>query len=145
MCRNALGVHRQATELIVKSELGRYPVTTTIVCKIINYHQHLLTSRKNSLIGLTLKPPNTDKSQQNCLHRVTKLLHTLDQPKCLDQMLTKSQLEALTKRTWNKVQELYKTNFFDILAFKSTSPVSAGRFEIYIKLKRYADLKSISS
>ena len=32
-----------------------YPGTTNIVCNIINYHQHLLTSSKKSIIGLMLK------------------------------------------------------------------------------------------
>ena len=50
MCRNVLGVHRRATEILVKAELGRYPLMCNIVKNIYSYWQHLLNSKQSSLL-----------------------------------------------------------------------------------------------
>ena len=60
----------------------------------------ILTSSENSLIRLTLKHMNTDKSQQNYLHTVTKFLQILDVQYTDQMIITRPKIKALTKRTW---------------------------------------------
>ena len=69
MCRNALGVHKSATEILVKAELGRYPLMCNIVKNIYSYWQHLLGSKESSLIRKVV----LDNPAHNVLHYRTRV------------------------------------------------------------------------
>ena len=57
MCKNTPGVHRNASDsdLMAKSELGRFPLMSNIVKGICSYWQHVPKEEPNSLLSLTHK------------------------------------------------------------------------------------------
>ena len=50
MCRNPLGLNHNATEVLVKAELGRYPLMSNIIQSTYSYWQHLMNSSNESYV-----------------------------------------------------------------------------------------------
>ena len=80
VCRNILGVHKNSTELMVKAELGRYPLMMNILANISGYWQHVLCSPKSSLLYTTIKHFISLKSPG--INFVTRMRSLLMQSTC---------------------------------------------------------------
>ena len=52
MCKSTLGLKKHASDLMSKSELGRYPLFAIISKNIYTYWQHILQAA-GSLLGLS--------------------------------------------------------------------------------------------
>lgn len=138
MCRNILGVHRKATGVLAKAELGRYPLMTNIIKNTYTYWQHILNSKQTSLLHSVFKTliDNNRNGKMNFYSRIKGLLVALQSKN----MIHKETKQTDIKRKGNSVkanyQELYEKHFFTILKTKAERPESGGRFEIYSTVKK---------
>jgi hypothetical protein len=137
MCRNILGVHRKATEILVKAELGRYPLMSNIAKHTYTYWQYILDSKQDQLLYAALieNLEQNNKGKLNYFARINAFFTTLNTP----EYIHKQKTEKLAKEKANMVKKEYKTLyenfFFDDLKKKATRPNSGGRYTIYNLVK----------
>ena len=136
MCRNALGVHKTATEILVKAELGRYPLMCNIVKNIYSYWQHLLGSKESSLVRKVV----LDNPAHNVMHYRTRVENIFESMNCEHLLQCHVRKKCDLKRNCHNVvtvyKNLYNDYFFNVLKDKANRPESGGRFEIYNKIKK---------
>ena len=53
-CKQSLGVGNNSSNIASKSELGRFPLTSTVVINIVKYYLHIINQDENSLCRLAL-------------------------------------------------------------------------------------------
>ncbi len=80
LCKNILGIHKKASDLMAKAELGRFPLMSNIVKHTCNYWQHILKVDSESLLSSTFKVLKdlSDKGQINYITRYKMLLEVLN-------------------------------------------------------------------
>ena len=136
MCKNVLGVNRNATELLVKAELGRYPMMCNIVQCIYSYWQHIQKSSPTSMVRKVI----LENTRHNVLHYSTRVTRLFEAMQCKHLLQIKITKHCDVKRYCKNVrllyQNMYKQYFFDILKEKEQMCQSAGRFEVYVKVKK---------
>jgi hypothetical protein len=137
VCRNILGVHKRAAEIMVRAELGRYPLMLNIIQHIYGYWQHILNTEENSLLSKTLKIliENDRQGYINYYSRLKGLLTVLNAQQLIYKG-TKIEIKRNCCQIKTIFQENYKTHFFKTLKEKATRENSGGRFEIYYNVKR---------
>ena len=64
-CKHLLGVNRSTTNILVRGELGRFPLKNTIDNRCISFLQHIEESPPNSLVHLSLLANNDLPSYLN--------------------------------------------------------------------------------
>ena len=135
-CRNALGVHKHASEFMVKAELGRYPLSMNILCNIYKYWQHILHSKDHSLVAECLRwaLQNHIFGHENFVTKITSLFHAIDLPDVLTSATESSQRSNKIKII-NKFKLIHQHYFNNILNDKTKSG-EEGRFTVYSKIKR---------
>ena len=91
MCRNTLGVHRKATEILVKAELGRYPLMSNIIKHIYTYWQHVYNSKDTSILhSFIISNIEKDRNADfNYYSRIKGLLLLLDSENMIYGKLTR--------------------------------------------------------
>ena len=138
ICRNALGVHRKATEIMVKAELGRYPLMLNILINVYNYWQHILESDQASLIH-KISIHNIKQEhlgQTNYFSRILNLFGVLNLKNLILKKCNQTDKTENMKILKNNFQTLYQKYFHDTMDTK-TNRTSSGRFEIYSKVKHH--------
>jgi hypothetical protein len=138
MCRNSLGVHRKATEILVKAELGRYPLISNIVKNIYTYWQHVLSSSKPSLLNAVIENAiEKDRNGEvNYYSRIKGLYFVLDSQNLIYQAPNKASVKRNANKIKSNFQDMYKNHFFTTLEEKAQRPESGGRFEVYYNVKK---------
>ena len=138
MCRNVLGVQRKATELLVKAELGRYPLISNIIKQTYTYWQHIVGSNQSTLLHSVLKYliENDRKGNVNYYSRIKGLFLALKS----QEYIYKESNPNISRRNADliksKFQQMYCEFFFKTIKEKAQRPHSGGRFEIYYKVKK---------
>ena len=135
-CKNALGVHRKATEVLAKAELGRFPLMLNIIQYIYNYWQHVLSSNPRDLIHIALKH-NIEQDRigkMNYYTRIKGLLIALNSPLMIYKE-NNPKVATNTNLLKCKFKTLYINHFFNLTNIKANRP-SGGRFEIYNTIKQ---------
>jgi ribosomal protein S24E len=137
MCRNILGVHKKATEIMVRSELGRYPLMSNILQNIYRYWQHLLNMDETSLVYNTLKImiEKDRQGQINYYSRLKGLLTVMNSQEFIHKT-TKSESVRNSHHIRTVFQTKFTSVFFRTLEEKANRQSSGGRFEIYDKVKK---------
>ena len=135
MCKNILGVHRKASDIMSKAELGRFPLMSNIVKNCFNYWQHILKADSSTLLSsmYTSLFSNTAKIRDNYFSRFNALMCCLEKEYLPSKPLKNPHKEA--KDIQQKMNNLYIDHFFNILHTKAERTNSGGRFEIYRKVK----------
>ena len=138
MCRNILGVHRRATEILVKAELGRYPLLSNIVKNIHTYWQHVLNSSQPSLVNTIIKSAiEKDRNGEvNYYSRIKGLYLFLDSQNLIYHDSNKINVKRNANKIKSNVQDMYKNHFFATVKEKALRPESGGRFEVYYCVKK---------
>ena len=138
MCRNALGVHRRATECLVISELGRYPLMINVVKHIYSYWQHVLNSKRTSLVRQVLESGMTKTATGHLTYvsRIKMLFETLEVPHLIQKSDKICNIKKKGSELKNKLRDKYKKQFFELLKCKKERLQSGGRFEVYFDIKK---------
>ena len=136
MCKNALGVSKHTSDLMSKSELGRYPIISNIIKNTYTYWQHILHSKSNSLLHQThahlSKNVTKHVNFQSRFYALLKVLNSTNLFHICIPTDTKRYSNIL-KAEYNK---LYEQHFF------STINSKGGRFELYSKVKKVYKFES---
>ena len=137
ICKNALGVHRNATDILVKAELGRLPLMANVIQYTYSYWQHIANASKDTLLYQLLVHMKTQhqKGQTNYYSRLHKLLSVLNSP-CLIIKCNNRQSITNARRLRKTFGNIYEQYFFQTMEARANRTDSGGRFEIYNKIKR---------
>ena len=137
LCRSALGINRYATEIMVKSELGRYPLMANILQHTYAYWQHILNVNEHSLLHQTLQHLKNQHriGHVNFYSRFHTLLSTLESPGFILKCKT-SQIKNNSRIFRQVFCKKYEDFFFKTLEDKGSRVGSGGRYELYYRLKR---------
>jgi hypothetical protein len=138
MCRNTLGVHRRATEVLVKAELGRYPLLSNIIKNSYTYWQHVLNSDKTTLLHSAMlhNIENDRHGEINYYSRIKGLFLVMDCQNLIYKEINKTEIKRNANKMKSKFQEMYINYFFKTLKEKAQRPESGGRFEVYYTIKK---------
>ena len=137
ICRNALGVNRKATEILVKAELGRYPLMCNILKNAYSYWQHILQSSEYSLVTHAIKfqIKSASTGESNYFSKCKMIFEACDEINLINKVQCKSHIKKNGNRLKGKLQEKYKTHFFTTLKEKNER-TSGGRFAVYYNIKK---------
>ena len=127
LCRNILGVHRNATECLVKAELGRFPLISVIVKHVYSYWQHVMNSDPCSLIRNVVLGNTKPRILDYC-SRVRLIFETLDCQALLPKVNSTYEIKKNCTKVKLAYQNMYTKYFFDMLKQKVERPQSGGRF-----------------
>jgi len=137
MCKNVLGVHKNAADLMAKAELGRYPLMSNIIKNIYSYWQHILQANESSLLHQTIKYliKKDREGQTNYYSRIKALLVTLKSPSLIYKCEPSRSKEKanILKMMYHKEYEFF---FFRTIKEKAERVDSGGRFELYHRVKK---------
>ena len=114
-CKHVLGVNRSTTNNLVRGELGRYPLKTTIDCRYISFLQHIKNMPQSSLVYQALIANKELDSNINFTTHLNNIGASTKSPNILN--MTKNQVKNTMKLSYNKVwksriQETSKGKFF---------------------------------
>ena len=136
VCRHTLGVHKRATEVMVKAELGRYPLTLKILCNIYKYWQHILHAPEGSLLFSAIKVNLLACQKEiNYISRLNSLFAAIDMPHLLNMSPT-NEIATHKIQLQSKFKTMYEDYFFNLLEDRQKRLGSSGRYEIYAEIKR---------
>jgi hypothetical protein len=137
LCKNALGVGISASNMMVRAELGRYPLVSNIIRNIYSYWQHALNMPRDSLVHLAIsehiKLDNNDLI--SFYTRIKSLLAILNSRSMIYQVnhkQTKLNATHLNRAYKNKFEDMFKKTIIE----KATQSPSGGRFNLYSKIKK---------
>ena len=71
--RFLLGVHRKASPLGIRDELGLYPLVIDIIGTIIMYEKHLMSEKSSELLKNAYKQNSSAPNSQSWVGKVHKL------------------------------------------------------------------------
>ena len=130
MWRNILGVHRKATEILVKAELGRYPLISNIVKHIYTYWQHVIKAPTCSLLHKSIQESiAADRAGYASYYtRIKGLLFFLEMPEYI-YAVPDSKTKQYSGVLRSKFNRMYEKHFFDNLE-------PSGKTELYHKVKK---------
>ena len=114
-CKHVLGVNRSTTNNLVRGELGRYPLKTTIDCRYISFLQHIKSMPQSSLVHQALIANEKLNSNINFTTHLNNIGASTKSPNILK--MTKNQVKNTMKlsyyRVWkSRIQETGKGKFF---------------------------------
>ena len=134
MSRHALGVHRQATAILTKAELGRYPLSFNIIKNINSYAKHINDSKSSSLLYETKLHLLGEESggHSNFLTRTKCLFDCLGLHDPFSAHISPQGPLKITKQ----FTKIYHDFFFQLIRSKVSDRKSGGRFETYEKIKK---------
>lgn len=130
VCKNALGLQRNAPNLTALAELGRYPLMGDIIKNIVSYWQYILSKGEDSLLPNCLGASiGLDRNNiPSYYSRIKSILAALDCRFCIYKVPEK-QIRQYSNDIRKKYREQFTAYFFEQIA------AGAGRFEIYKQLK----------
>ena len=136
LCKNALGVHKKSSDIMVMAELGRYPLMSNIIKHIYTYWQHILHARDNLLHKTLEYLILSDRlGHVNYYSRIKALFFMLNQSHLIYQCDHK-QIKTYSNTIKNAYNKLYNEHFFKTLEEKANRENSGGRYELYHKVKK---------
>ena len=131
LCKNALGVHKKSSDIMVMAELGRYPLMSNIIKHIYTYWQHILHARDNLLHKTLEYLILSDRlGHVNYYSRIKALFFMLNQSHLIYQCDHK-QIKTYSNTIKNAYNKLYNEHFFKTLEEKANRENSGG---IYMSL-----------
>ena len=100
-CKHILGVNRSTTNNLVRGELGRYPLKTTIDCRYISFLQHIKSMPQSSLVHQALIANNELGSNINFTTHLNNIEASTNSPNILK--MTKNQIKSTMKLSYKKI------------------------------------------
>ena len=144
-CKHVLGVNRSTTNNLVRGELRRYPLKTTIDCRYISFLQHIISMPQSSSHQALIASQELDSNISFSTH-LNNIGASTKSPNVLK--MTKHQLKNTMKLSYNKIwksriQETSKGKFFsDIkkdISFEPYLSSALTRGERILIIKRTSD------
>ena len=136
MCKNALGVHKHASDLMAKAEMGRYPLIANIIKYVASYWQHILSMESGELLADTYKSLNkkTSKTHLHYCNRFKMLMSTIKIEHIIPR-LPETKIKTASNQCKTSIYKMYEDFFFKTIREKAARTDSGGRFELYGKIK----------
>ena len=101
-CKHLLGVNRSTTNILVRGELGRFPLKNTIDNRCISFLRHIEESPPNSLVHLSLLANNDLPSYLNFNTHIDNIKSFTNSPNILEvnKNKVKLSLQMSYKKLW---------------------------------------------